>query len=149
MKRFNVVIFAECDESGVAAGSVIEGKDQGTGKIGSVESAGSVTEMMIETGKAATGKKLAKVGQRGFAIRIFAAGPFGHRAAVSESNCADIGEAKAGRSEHAGERKMRKGLRVVGAADFFFLDGGEDIVAIEEGDGCAGTWSGDAENVHC
>ncbi len=72
MQRFDVVIFAECDQSRIATRAMIEGEDQGAGKIRSVEGAGGVTEMMIEAGKAAAGKKLTKVGQRGFVVVIFA-----------------------------------------------------------------------------
>ena len=39
-------------------------------------------------------------------------------------------------------------MRVVGAAEFFFLNGGKNIVTVEEGDGSAGARSGDAEDVH-
>ncbi len=39
-------------------------------------------------------------------------------------------------------------MRVVDTSEFFFFDGREDVVAIEKGDGSAGTGSGDAENVH-
>ncbi len=82
MERFNVVIFAQRDQSRVASRAMIEGEDQGTGKVGGVESAGGVAEMMIEAGKAATGKELAKLGQCGLMIGVFAAGLFCRGAAV-------------------------------------------------------------------
>ena len=44
---------------------------------------------------------------------------------------------------------MRKGVRVVGTAEFFFFNRGKDVVVIEEGDGYAWAWSSDAEDVLC
>ena len=42
------VVFAHGDEASDAVHTLVEGQEQGAGKVGSVKGAGSVTEMMIE-----------------------------------------------------------------------------------------------------
>ena len=148
MQTLDLVVFADCDQSRAAVGSVIERKNEGTGKIRCVKSASGVAEMMIETGKAASGEKLTKINQRGLVIGISAAILSCRHAAIRERYYADIGQAQAGRGENAREGELRKSVRVVGAAELLFFDRGNEIVVTEERNGCAGTRSGDAEGVH-
>ena len=148
MQTLDPVVFADCDQPRAAVGSVIQRENEGTGKIRGVKSASGVAEMMIETGKATSGKKLAKMNQRGLALGIFAAILSCRGAAIRERYCADIGQSQAGRSENACKGELRKGVRIVAATELFFFDRSKDIVVIEERNRCAGAWSGDAEGVH-
>ena len=148
MQTLDLVIFADCDQSCAAVGSVIQSENQGTGKIRCVKSASGVAEMMIETGKAASGKKLTKMNQRGLVLGIFAAILSYCCAAIRERYYADVGQVQAGRSENACEGELRKGVRIVAATELFFFDCSKDIVVIEERNRCAGAWSGNAEGVH-
>src|SRR4029077_6093869 len=148
MQTLDLVVFADCDQSPAAVGYVIERKNEGTGKIRCVKSASGVAEMMIETGKAASGKKLTKMNQRGLALGICSAILSYRCAAIRERYYADIGQAQAGRSENACEGELRKGVRIVATTELFFFDRSKDIVVIEERNRCAGAWSGDAEGVH-
>jgi len=86
--------------------------------------------------------------QRGSVLGIFAVILSCCCAAIRESYHADIGQAQAGRSENACQGELRKGVRIVAAAELFFFDRSKDIVVIEKRNGCAGAWSGDAEGVH-
>src|SRR5712671_1733393 len=148
MQALDLVIFADCDQSRAAVGSVIQGENEGTGKIGRVKSASGVTEMMIEIGKTASGEKLTKTNQRGLVLGVFAVILSCRCAPIRERYYADIGQAQAGRSENACEGELRKGVRIVAATELFFFDCSKDIVVIEERNGCAGARSGDAEGVH-
>jgi hypothetical protein len=148
MQALDLVIFADCDQSRAAVGSVIQGENEGTGKIGRVKGASGVTEMMIEVGKTASGEKLTKMNQRGLVLGIFAAILSRRCGPIRERYDADIGQAQAGRSENACEGELRKRVRIIAAAELFFFDRSKDIVVIEERNGCSGTRSCDAESIH-
>ena len=93
------------------------------GKIGSVEGAGGVAEVMIELGEAASAKKMPEMGESRFmrAAIFFAGGT-----EICESDGVDVGELHAGDSEDTIERQKGEGVLIVRAAELFFFDGGKN-----------------------
>src|SRR5689334_8186666 len=95
-----MVVFADGDQPGGGIGSVIEGKDERARKIGSVESAGGMADVVVKTEKATAGEKLAQTGEHCFTSgALFVAVP-AFCSAIGKCNGANIRKAQARRSEN-------------------------------------------------
>jgi hypothetical protein len=73
MEWLDSIVFSERDKARRTIGTEIEREDKRTREIGRIERAGSMGEMMVELGKTAPGKKVAKAGKHRFVLGIFAA----------------------------------------------------------------------------
>ena len=144
-----MISLAESEGSRDGTGSVIKSKNEGTGKIRSIEGAGGVTEMVVEARKAAPGEKLAEMGKHCFAARVFGGRPLRGCAANGKSDRIDVRETQATRGQDLAEREVRERVDFVAACEFFFLDRRDNAVIIEESRGSVRTGCGDAQDVHC
>ena len=151
MQRFDFIAIAKGEKAGLRAGAFIERQDEGTIETGSVIGAGGVTKMVIEAGEARTStQELQKaIEGRGMRGTLFAgAGRFAGEAAIGETHSATIGKLQAVFEQTTIEGKTRNFTGIVEAIEFFFLNGKNKTLFVEERYGGAVTQSGDPEKVH-
>src|SRR5580765_2638544 len=99
---------------------------------------------MVEAGKTAAGKNLAKLGERGFAHGIFAPSVSG--AAIRDGNGIDIRNVEARSGKYRCNRQLRERMLLVSSREFFFFDRGKDGVTADQASGGIGTGARDAKN---
>ena len=115
---------------------MIEGKNQGTVEAGGVVSAGGVTKMMVEVGRArAVAQKLVKKLLRGGTDMTLAARARSGKNAIGEADGADFRKFQMILKEAAVEREPRDFRGVLQTSEFFLFDRKEDTAIIQECDG--------------
>ena len=126
-------------------GAAVQGKDERAIKAGGVVGASSVAKMMFEMRRARAAAKL--VVELLLRHRFDNVRPFFGRTTLGKRNASEVREAQMAFMEAALKRQARD-VGTFLAAEFFFFDGEQDGLVVNERDRSAAAKCGDAENVH-